>query len=52
MKNYIIVDFSAGNLKTHHLDYVLTYAHFIKKNPKLFNKITKKRANFYINLIK
>ena len=30
MKNYIIVDFSAGNLKTHHLNYVLTYAHFIK----------------------
>jgi len=27
------------------------YAHFILKHPELFNNITKRRANFYINLI-
>ena len=29
-KQYIIIDFSAGNKITHHLDYVITYATFLK----------------------
>jgi len=29
---YLIVDFSAGNIVTHHLNYVLTYAKFLKNN--------------------
>ena len=34
-----------------HIKSLRDYAHFIKKNPDLFNNITKRRANFYINLI-
>jgi len=29
-KQYIIIDFSAGNQITHHLDYVITHAKFLK----------------------
>ena len=39
------------NRKQKNIKTIREYAHFIKNHPKSFNKITKKRANFYINLI-